>query len=240
MTATLINACTIIIGGFVGLFFRRYIKKELCASVLKTVGIVVFILGIIGAFKAALYIANNEIRIENNQIITRFDLLLIISLTMGTFIGEILKIDSHLNAFGNYLENKLNRGPFSAGFVAATLIFCIGAMAIVGSIKAALGDPSVIIMKAAIDGVTAVILASTLGFGVIFAAIPVLLYQGVLTGFGLIFGDFMPDSLVSAFSLVGYVMVAAIGLSFLLPGKIKVANMLPALLLAVLLYPIFK
>ncbi|MDD4387852.1 MAG: DUF554 domain-containing protein [Bacilli bacterium] len=234
MIATAVNGTAIVGGGLIGLFFRRYIKKDICDSVLKAVGIVVLLLGMLGSIKAALYIENNEI-----QMITRFDLLLIISLVLGTFIGEIIKIDYHLKRFGDYLERKLNKGVFSEGFIAASLIFCIGAMAIIGSIKAALGDPSILYLKSVIDGITAMILASTLGFGVIFAAIPVLLYQGALTGLGMICGDFMPYALVNAFSLVGYAMVAAVGLNFLIQEKIKVANMLPALILAIIIYLVF-
>ncbi len=199
------------------------IKKDICAAVLKVVGFAVFLLGLIGVANSAFYF-------------DRFDLLLIISLALGTFIGEALKIDFRLKRFGDYLERKINRGAFSEGFIAATLIFCVGAMAIVGSINAALGDPSIIYLKAAIDGITAMVLASSLGAGVVFAFAPVLLYQGALTGLGLAFGNFIPAGLIDAFGIVGYAIVGVIGLNFIFGEKIKAANMLPALALVIILY----
>ncbi len=232
MVATLINALAIAAGGIIGLLFRKLIKKEIFEAVLKAVGIVVLIIGLAGVLKGMLVI-------EDNTLSTQYELLLLISLALGTFLGEILKIDHHLNRFGEYLEKKINKGKFSEGFIAASLIFCVGAMAIVGSISAALGDPSVIYLKAMIDGITAIVLASTLGYGVIFSAFPVLIYQGVITGLGLAFGDFMPADFVSAFSMVGYAIVACIGLNFFRTEKIRLANMIPSLLIVILYFLIF-
>ncbi|MGI6676395.1 MAG: DUF554 family protein [Bacilli bacterium] len=181
------------------------------------------LLGIIGTVNSAFYLV-------------RYDLLLIISIALGTLIGVAARLDVQLKRFGAYLERKINKGAFSEGFITALLVFCIGAMAIVGSINAALGDPSIIYLKAAIDGITALALASSLGAGVMLAAVPVLLYQGALTGLGLAFGNFMPAGLIDAFGLVGYAIVAVIGLDFILPEKIKAENMLPALLLVIILY----
>ncbi|MGD9605630.1 MAG: DUF554 domain-containing protein [Bacilli bacterium] len=229
MVATLVNGLAVVIGGIIGLLFRKIIKPHIFDAVLKVVGIVVLIIGLGGVLKEMLVIDNNTISTQN-------ELLLLISLALGTFIGELLKIDNHLNHFGEFLEKKINRGKFSEGFISASLIFCIGAMAIVGSIHAALNDPSIIYLKAIIDGITAIVLASTLGFGVIFSAIPVLIYQGLITGLGLIFGDFMPTDFISAFSMVGYAVVACIGLNFFRTEKIKLANMLPSLIVVIVYY----
>jgi uncharacterized membrane protein YqgA involved in biofilm formation len=223
MLATVVNGAAIACGGLIGALLGGRIKKDICAAVLKVVGFAVFLLGLIGVANSAFYF-------------DRFDLLLIISLALGTFIGEALKIDFRLKRFGEYLERKINRGAFSEGFIAATLIFCVGAMAIVGSINAALGDPSIIYLKAAIDGITAMVLASSLGAGVVFAFAPVLLYQGALTGLGFAFGNFIPAGLIDAFGIVGYAIVGVIGLNFIFGEKIKAANMLPALALVIILY----
>ncbi|HPX83897.1 MAG TPA: DUF554 domain-containing protein [Bacilli bacterium] len=229
MVATLVNGLAIILGGLVGFLFRKLIKPQIFTAVLKVVGVVVLIIGLAGVLKEMLVINNHQISTQN-------ELLLLISLALGTFIGEILKIDDHLNRFGAYLEKKLNRGQFSEGFISASLIFCIGAMAIVGSINAALNDPSIIYLKAIIDGITAIVLASTLGFGVMLAAIPVIIYQGLITGLGLIFGNFLPGDFISVFSMVGYAIVACIGLNFFRCEKIKLANMLPSLIVVIAYY----
>lgn len=239
MVAVLINGLTICVGGIAGYFFSKRIKKEMAEALLKGVGLVVILLGILGIVKASIVIINDEIRIENNQIITRFDLLLVISIALGILAGELLKIDDHLKYFGNYLEKRINKGAFSEGFINASLVFCVGAMSIVGSIKAALGDPSILYFKAIIDGITAMIFASSLGFGVIFSFIPVILFQGALTGLGIAFGNFVPNDLITAFSLVGYAIVVAIGLNFLLENKIRVANMIPSLIFAIALYSFY-
>lgn len=229
MVATLVNGLAVIIGGFIGLLFRKSIKKAIFDAVLKVVGIVVLIIGLGGVLKELLIIDGTGFQTQN-------ELLLLVSLSLGTFIGELFHIDDHLNHFGLFLEKKMNKGKFSEGFISSSIIFCIGAMALVGSIKAALGDSSIIYLKAMIDGITAIVLASTLGFGVLFSAISLVLYQGLITILGMIFGDFLPLGLVSAFSMVGFAIVACIGLNFFRTEKLKLANMLPSLVIAILFF----
>lgn len=229
MVATLVNGLAVIIGGFIGLLFRKSIKKAIFDAVLKVVGIVVLIIGLGGVLKELLIIDGTGFQTQN-------ELLLLVSLSLGTFLGELFHIDDHLNHFGLFLEKKMNKGKFSEGFIPSSIIFCIGAMALVGSIKAALGDSSIIYLKAMIDGITAIVLASTLGFGVLFSAISLVLYQGLITILGMIFGDFLPKGLVSAFSMVGFAIVACIGLNFFRTEKLKLANMLPSLVIAILFF----
>jgi uncharacterized membrane protein YqgA involved in biofilm formation len=229
MVATLVNGLAVIVGGFIGLLFRKSIKKAIFDAVLKVVGIVVFIIGLGGVFQELLVIDGTSFQTQN-------ELLLLVSLSLGTFLGELFHIDDHLNNFGLFLEKKMNKGKFSEGFISSSIIFCIGAMALVGSIKAALGDSSIIYLKAMIDGITAIVLASTLGFGVLFSAISLVLYQGFITMLGMIFGDFLPLGLVSAFSMVGFAIVACIGLNFFRTEKLKLANMLPSLVIAILFF----
>lgn len=240
MTAVFINALSIVIGGAAGLLFRRFIKRETCEAVLKGLGVAVLLLGIAGVVRTGCYIIDDGLVIESNRIVTRFDLLLVISIALGIFVGEFLNIHDRLNKLGRYLESKFKKGAFSEGFINATILYCVGAMAVVGSVRAALGDPSILYLKATLDGVSAVILASTLGFGVLFSAVPLLIYEGALAGLGFLFGNFLPGPLIDAFNIVGYALVAAIGLNFLLKEKLRIANMLPALLFAVLLYFVFK
>ncbi len=227
MFAFLVNALAVIIGSIIGLLFRKFIKKESCDQVLKAMGIVVLLIGIIGVIE-------NMITIDNGKIISSGTLLLIMAIAIGTFIGEALKIDKHMNDLGDKIEQKLNKGKIAEGFITATLIYCIGSMSIVGSMESALGNPNTIYLKSALDGITSIALASTLGIGVMLSSISVILYQGLLTLLFYCLGNFMPASLITSFSMVGYTMVVGIGLNFILKDKIKVANMLPSLLIVII------
>lgn len=227
MFAFLVNAGTVIIGSFIGLLFKKFIKKETCDSVLKVMGIVVLLIGIIGVME-------NMIVIENGQITSNGTLLLIMAIAIGTFIGEFIKIEDHMNKFAGKIEQKLNKGKIAEGFITATLIYCVGSMSIIGSMESALGNPDTIYLKAALDGITSIALASTLGFGVALSGVSVIIYQGLLTLLFYFLGDFMPADFITSFSMVGYTMVAAIGFNFLIKDKIKVGNMLPALIVVII------
>lgn len=227
MFAFMVNAATVILGSIIGLIFKKFIKKETCDQVLKAMGIVVLLIGIIGVIE-------NMITIQDGKISSNGTLLLIIAIAIGTFIGEALKIDQHMNNFGEKLEKKLNKGKIAEGFITATLIYCIGSMSIVGSMESALGNPNTIYLKAALDGITSIALASTLGIGVMLSSVSIIFYQGLLTLLFYFLGNFMPASFITSFSMVGYTMVAGIGLNFILKDKIKIANMLPSLLIVII------
>lgn len=227
MFAFVVNAAAVILGSIIGLIFKKYIKKETCDQVLKAMGIVVLLIGIIGVIE-------NVITIQDGKISSNGTLLLIMAIAIGTFIGEALKIDQHMNNFGDKLEKKLNKGKIAEGFITATLIYCIGSMSIVGSMESALGNPNTIYLKAALDGITSIALASTLGIGVMLSSVSIIFYQGLLTLLFYFLGNFMPASFITSFSMVGYTMVAGIGLNFILKDKIKIANMLPSLLIVII------
>lgn len=227
MFAFLVNALTVVIGSIIGLLFKKLIKKESCDQVLKAMGIVVLLIGIIGVIQ-------NMVTIVDGKISTSGTLLLIMAIAIGTFIGEALKIDKHMNDLGDKIEQKLNKGKIAEGFITATLIYCIGSMSIVGSMESALGNPDTIYLKAALDGITSIALASTLGIGVMLSSVSVIIYQGLLTLMFYFLGNFMPSDFIVSFSMVGYTMVAGIGFNFILKDKIKVANMLPSLLVVII------
>lgn len=227
MFAFMVNAAAVILGSIIGLIFKKFIKKETCDQVLKAMGIVVLLIGIIGVIE-------NVITIQDGKISSNGTLLLIMAIAIGTFIGEALKIDQHMNNFGEKLEKKLNKGKIAEGFITATLIYCIGSMSIVGSMESTLGNPNTIYLKAALDGITSIALASTLGIGVMLSSVSIIFYQGLLTLLFYFLGNFMPSSFITSFSMVGYTMVAGIGLNFILKDKIKIANMLPSLLIVII------
>lgn len=232
MLSVLINAIFVIVGSFLGLLFKRVIRKDICDSVLKALGIVVMIMGIVGAAEYMLPINETKTLPEGGT------LLVIVSLAVGTLIGEFINIDKGLNILGDKIGKKINRGNISEGFVNATLIFCVGSMSIVGSFEAAMGNPNTIYIKSVLDCISSIVLASTLGFGVALSSISILVYQGALTICFYYIGNSMANELLNLFNCVGYTMISAIGLNFLLKDKIKVSNMLPSLIVALLIYVI--
>lgn len=234
MFSFLVNGVAIFVGTIVGLVFRKYIKKEVCDAVMKAVGLVVFVIGLIGLIE-------NVVTVNiDGTISTTGTLALILCISIGTFIGELVDIDKQVNRLANFLEVKLNKGKISEGFVTSTLLFCVGSMAIIGSFESALGKPDTIYLKSMIDCVSSIALAATLGFGVGLSAVSVIVYQGLLTLLFIFFKDFMPADFITLFNTVGYVLIAALGINFLVKDKIKVANMLPALLIVIPYYLIMN
>lgn len=230
MFAFAVNALLVIVGSLIGLIFKKFIKKEICDMVLKAMGLVVLLIGIIGVIQ-------NMITVEDGKLSSNGTLLLIMAIAIGTFIGEFIKIEQHMNDFAYKLEKKINKGKIADGFITATLIYCVGSMAIIGSMESAFGSPNTIYLKSALDGITSIALASTLGFGVALSSVSIIIYQGILTLLFYFLGDFLPADFITSFSMVGYTMVAAIGLNFLIKdkenGSIRVGNMLPSLLVVI-------
>lgn len=227
---TLINAALIILGGIIGLVFKKAVSKQMEYSIHKATGIAVLIIGICGVLSTMLK-ANADGSISSSG-----ELLLVISLVLGTFLGEALKLDDRLNRGCKWIENKFKMSGFAAGFITSTMIYCVGAMAIVGSINdGLLGDSSTLVIKGILDGVTSVVLAASLGYGVLFSAIPILLYQGAITLLAGLLNKVLVGDLLSNICMVGYALVMCIGVNFLYNGdkKIKTVNMLPSLLVPV-------
>lgn len=223
LTGTLVNVAAIIGGGLIG-YKAKIINEQISKTVMQGLAIAVILLGI-------------TMGMESNQF-----LIIIASIVLGTIVGELLKIEDWLNRAGKWLEHKVSRGQkgtFSVAFVTATLVFCIGSMAILGSLDSGLrNDHQILYMKSMLDGFSALIFANTLGIGVIFSAIPVFLYQASLTlASSLISNALDPillDKMIQEVTATGGIMIIAIGLNVLGLLQIRVANMLPAILFAVL------
>ena len=239
MLGFVVNALAVVVGSVLGLTLKKFIKKEYCDSVIKVVGIGVIIIGILGIIEYS-----GVITLENLKYNISFNgtLLMIVSLAIGTFIGEILKIDQKFVNLSNNLEKKLNKGNISEGFLTASLLYCIGGMTILGSLNDVLGDPETVYIKSMLDGITSIILASSLGFGVMLSCISVLVIQGSLTLLFYLLGNSFDISsiqeLINSVEIVGYAIGIAIGINFFLPEdkKIRVSNMLPALLIPIIYY----
>ena len=227
---TLINSLLILVGGAIGLIFKKAVSKQMEYSIHKATGVAVLIIGICGVLSAML--KTNA----NGGISSSGELVLVVSLALGTFVGELLKLDERLNKGCTWIESKCKMSNFSAGFITATMIYCIGAMAIVGAINdGLLGDSSTLITKGIIDGITSVVLAASLGYGVLFSAIPILIYQGGMTLLAGLLENILAGELLSNICMVGYALVMCIGINFLYNSdkQIKTVNMLPSLLIPV-------
>jgi len=230
MIGASVNAFAVLIGGGLGLLLKGKIPKHILDNILRAIGLCVVIIGISGALKGDF-------------------MLLVISLALGTLIGEFLNIDGGLNRFGKWLQRKLTRkstenenstSPFAEGFITAVLLFCVGAMAIVGSIEIGIqNNYNIIFTKSILDAVSAMVLASLMGFGVLFSAIVVFLYQGCIEFFAGYMQNIMTDALITQVSAAGSVMILAIGINMVLKINLKAANMLPGLLFAVGYYYLF-
>ncbi|MED3570948.1 DUF554 domain-containing protein [Cytobacillus praedii] len=219
LLGTLVNGLLIIVGTIIGKRLNR-IPENMKGTVMYAIGLAVMVLGLQMGLKG-----------ENF-------LIVILSLVFGAVIGEYFALEDKLNALGNWLEKKLgssDQGSISQGFVTATLIFVIGAMAIIGALDSGIrGDHDVLYTKSIIDGFTALILATTLGIGVLFSAFPVVIYQGLIALFAMQIDRFVPTELMNSFitemTATGGVMIFAIGLNLAGITKIRVANLLPAIL----------
>ena len=225
ITGAIINAAAIILGGAIGLLFKGKIPKGISQTITRVLGLCVCIIGISSAVNGDL-------------------MLLVVSILLGAITGELIDIDKRMNNLGLYLQNKLTpkdtESKFAEGFVTASLLYCVGAMAVVGSIESGLtNDYSTIATKSILDGVASMVFASYLGFGVLFSALPVLVYQGSIEFFAGYLQDVLTGSLVTQVSAAGGLMIMALGFNMTLGAKIKVANLLPGLLFAAGYYSLF-
>ncbi|MEG0803582.1 MAG: DUF554 family protein, partial [Pygmaiobacter sp.] len=229
LVGTLVNAAAIVAGGLLGLLLKKGMKPNYEIAINKTLGVAVLILGLNGVIGAMFRVG------EGGRISSSGELLLIVSLVVGTFLGELLGIDAHLARFGARIETKVGSSGFGAALVNGTLIYCVGAMAIVGALNDGLrGDSSVLLIKSMLDGISSVVLGATLGVGVCFSALPVLLYQGSISLLSGVIAPYLQGALLDQLCMVGFAMVACIGMNFISDNvKIKTANMLPGLLVPV-------
>ena len=169
---------------------------------------------------------------------------MIISMALGTLIGELIDIDKWVCRLGDMLEKKLSKnsekGTFAKGFVSCSLLFCVGAMTVNGAFADAAGKPDLLLAKSVIDGISCFVMASTLGIGCAFAAFFVLVYQGSLSVLGYFMNDLLPASSITYMSVTGSLIIILIGLNVLGCTKIKTANMIPAIFLPALIGPLVQ
>lgn len=220
MTGTLINVAAIILGSLLGCLLRKGVPESLRKSLTQAMGLAVVLIGIQGAIK------------------TESAFLVVLAMVLGALIGTLFGIERHLNRLGEGLQKRfsVSDGGFAKGFVSASLIFCVGAMAIVGPMDSGLrGDHTTLLAKSVLDGVTALILSSTLGIGVMLSAVPVLLYQGAIALSAGLIAPLLTERMILEISAVGGLLIIGIGLNMIRKEHIPVGDMLPAVFLPVLL-----
>jgi len=221
LLGTLVNGITVILCGIAGALIKERLPNRICDTIVKGLALCIIYIGIDGALAG-----------ENA-------LIAIISIALGAVIGELIDIDKHLNRFGGFVSQKLVKGGesrFAEGFVSVTLLICVGAWAITGAMDAGIrGDHSSFYAKAVVDGVSTLIMATTLGVGTALAGVVLILYQGAFVLLSTFIEPFLTQTMVNELTCVGSLLIIAIGLNMLGITKIKVVNILPAVFIPIVL-----
>lgn len=227
LLGTFVNTIAIIIGGALGLLLRGGIPDKIKNTIMDGLALCVLLIGVTGAIKV------------NNL------LLIIFSIVFGSIIGELIDFDKLIQSLGDKIEERFHQkgGSISEGFVSSSLLFCVGAMAIVGSLQSGLtNNHHTLFAKSVLDGISSIVFASSLGFGVILSSVSVFIYQGAITLSATLLKTVLTQSVIMDMTAVGSLLIIGLSLNMLKITKIKVANLLPAVFIPVLyqiLSPIF-
>ncbi|MBU1872125.1 DUF554 domain-containing protein [bacterium] len=224
MLGTFVNVGTVLLGSAIGLVLHQRLPEKITKIVFQGIGLFTLFLGFTIAAKTSNY------------------LIMIFSIVLGSIIGQLLSIDTALDKFSNRLKTKVGskNDKFSEGLMTAFLLFCMGSMTILGAFEEGLGNPpNLLYAKSMLDGFSSIALSAALGIGVIFSTIPLLIYQGGLTLFAGWLGELFNEIVINEMSAVGGLMLIGLGINILEIKTIKVVNMLPGLIVAVILATIF-
>ena len=228
---TLINAAYVLLGGALGFLFGKALKQRYQDIMVAGCGLSTIFIGASGALKYMLVIADGALA-------TSGEMMLVISMCLGALIGEVLNIEHHIERFGEWLRLRSHseRDPrFIEGFTSASFTLCIGAMAIIGPMNDALyHDYTLLVTKGILDAIIVMALTSSLGKGAVFSVIPLVLWQGLMTLLATLIGPLMTEAELANLSLVGSVLIFCVGINLVFGKKVKVANFLPALIVAVI------
>lgn len=228
---TIINVAAILVGGFLGLSCGRLLKKESQDTLCKASGVCTLFLGIAGAMEGMLSVSDGKITSGHSM-------LVILCLALGSLLGELMKLEDRFEGIGVWLREKTGSAKdtrFVDAFVTASLTVCIGAMAIVGSIQDGINhDPSVLAAKAVLDLIIIMVMTGSMGKGCIFSALPVAVLQGSITALSGLLRPVLTQSTMANLSLVGSVLIFCVGVNLVWGKQLKVANMLPSVIFAVL------
>ena len=223
VTGTIVNVIAVVLGSSIGLVLKKGIPQRFSDSIMKAVALCVIYIGIDGCMQG------------ENTLIT------IISMVLGVLIGELLRLDDGINTLGKRLESKVSKnknsdGNIARGFVTASLLFCVGAMTIVGSLESGIsGNHEILFSKSLLDFISSIIFSASLGIGVMFSAIFVFVYQGAITLLAQFIGPYLGDVVIAEMTCVGSLLIIALGLNMLGITKLKVMNYIPAVFLPIIL-----
>ena len=223
LTGTIVNAIAVIIGSTIGLLLKKGIPQRFSDSIMKAIALCVIYIGIDGCLQG------------------EKTLVTIISMVLGVIIGEALRLDDRINNLGKKLEDKVSKGKeadgsIAKGFVTASLLFCVGAMTIVGSLESGIsGNHEILFSKSLLDFISSVIFTASLGIGVVFSAVFVFIYQGAITLLAQFIGPFLGDAVIAEMTCAGSLLIIALGLNMLGITKLKVMNYIPAVFLPIVL-----
>ena len=227
---TIINVAAIIVGGLGGLLFGKVLTERFQDTLVKALGVCTIFIGISGTLEKMMAVTDSGLSSNGTMMV-------IVSMAVGALIGELINLDAKMEKFGCWLKMKTGNAKdkeFVHGFVTTSLTVCIGAMAIVGAINDGIfGDYSILVAKAALDFVLVMIMTSSMGKGCIFSAIPVGILQGSVTILARVIQPLMTEAALHHLSLVGSMLIFCVGVNLIWERKIKVANLLPALVVAV-------
>lgn len=235
---TIVNFFVVLVCGILGMLVKKGIPDNIKKSLMTAIGICVVYMGIDGALEEAPTVSDGALFSDGLIKI----LVMILSITIGALIGEIIDLDKQVGRLGAFLERKFDAngegGTFSRGFVSCSLLFCVGAMTVNGAFADAVGNPDILIAKSVIDGIACFIMASTLGLGCVFSAFFVLIYQGLLTFIGLGVVEMLPAATVSYMSITGSLVIILIGTNVIGITNVKTANLTPAIFIPAFLAPL--
>lgn len=227
---TIVNVAAVLIGSSFGIFIKGGMKEKNQQILMQACGLATLFIGISGALQQMLVIEADDIQ-------TQGTLLLICSLVIGGFVGQCLDIESRLDLLGEKIRGLVkvkSDSRFVDGFVTSSLVICVGAMAVVGSIQDGLtGDYSMLLSKAVLDCIITFVFASTMGIGVLFSAVALGIYQGAITLLAVFIAPYMTETMISSLSMVGSVLIFGVGINLLWEKKLRVGNFLPALVVPI-------
>ena len=227
---TAVNVLAVVLGALIGMLFKRGMKERFQNIMMQACGLATMFIGLSGAFEMIF-------SVEEGKLKSGSTMLIVISLIIGGLVGELINIERLLDTAGEKLKNAVKaRGDnkFVEGFVTASLVTCVGAMAICGPLEEGLsGNSQTLLIKSILDFVIVIVFSSVYGIGAGFAALPLGLYQGLITLFAALIAPYLSDTLITNLSGIGSVLIFAVGVNLLFPKKIRVGNLLPTLLVPV-------
>lgn len=231
---TIVNFAAVLVAGILGSLLKKGVPKRFSDSIMSAMAVCVIYIGVSGTLEAAPAVEGGFLEAGLVKV-----LIMILSMGLGTLLGELLDLDKQMNRLGAFVEKKLShggeQGSIAKGFVACSLLFCIGAMAVNGAIFDAVGKPDTLLAKSVIDAISCFVMATSLGIGCALSAFTLLIYQGAIALIGFFAANFLPAAALTYMSVTGSLIIILIGTNMLGMTKVKTANMVPAIFMPLLL-----